>query len=164
MVCAWVRWCGSSRQLKALLYAQPRTPWASLASHLMCRHRTPLTHPDVNVVVCPPEHSQAGEAGDEVRAAQLRLSHAVHLCAVLRQAGSARDQPRCWGPSLLPLCRCRAKAHPAQQPTNQPPGRAQPTFAKRMRPSEPSGYFSCTCLVAASQAGSSRWHQWHQGA
>jgi hypothetical protein len=40
----------------------------------------------------------------------------------------------------------------------------RPTFAKRMRPSAPSGYLSCTSLVAASQAGSSRWHQWHQGA
>ena len=39
----------------------------------------------------------------------------------------------------------------------------QSTFANLILPSY-SGYFSCTSLVAASQVGSSLWHQWHQGA
>jgi hypothetical protein len=39
----------------------------------------------------------------------------------------------------------------------------QPTFAKRMRPSA-SVYLSWMSFVAASQLGSKRWHQWHQGA
>ena len=93
--CESIRACGPCKVILAapMNLRASASCWDPPKHHIKCtKPTTPPAYPDVDVVMCPPEHPDGGEACDEVLSAHVHLSSTVHLTTAQHSTAASRSQ------------------------------------------------------------------------